>query len=357
MSETPAIYAAGQRPHHPHGPSQIGNPCNAAWKLSQYAPEPPASADADEGTLLHRLIAQPDPEALAELEEEPRGVVLACRAQAQAWADSVGCLRPYREEWLELRDMDTGQVNSGTADFVAVSRDGTQAIVADWKTGRSASPLVADQLACYAAMVMQAWPTVQTVEAHAWYPRAPRLNQSWTYTRADLPGLVERIQARIAVRIDPERWEYETGDHCIYCWAALLCGARRREVATVETAAMTVESLAPADIAALLPRLKRVEKISDAIKARAKALAGAGELPGYRLVEVRGREVLSDDAGAVNNALLAAGFDGACIAASQRFDLSLIRATAKAAGVSLEALAPLVTRTGGYQKLVKIKES
>lgn len=353
MSETITPYRAG---HHPHGPSQIGNPCNANYKLSKDAPSLPASEDADEGTLLHALVANPDPAAIAALDEEQQRVVNACLAQAEAWADQLGDPRPHYEEWLELRDGDT-LVNSGTLDYLAKTRTGTHGILGDWKTGRNASPLVADQLANYAAMAFQRWPTLVSIEAHAWYPRAPKLNQCWAYERSDLAGLVERIKARIAIRESRERWEFETGDHCTYCRAALICGARRRELAATEqTGLVTVESLAPAEIASLLPVLKRVEKISDAIKARAKALAGAGELPGYRLAEVRGREQLSSDAGAVHDALVAAGFDGACLAASQRYDLSLIRATAKAAGVSLDPLTPLVTRTAGYQKLVETKE-
>lgn len=357
--------------HHPHGPSAIGNPCNAAWKAGLNAPALPASDDADEGTLMHATVACPWPESLDALDSEQRAAVERCLAQAEAWTASLSAIAPYVERRLDLWDADGTLINYGTLDWIVLAQDGARAILADWKMGRLSSPAVADQLANYAAMALQNWPMLESVEAHAWYPRAPALNQSWTYTRADLPGLIERIKARIAIRIDPERWEYTTGDWCRYCKAALICGARRQDLATVESSAMTVESLAPADIAALLPRLKRVEKIGDAIKARAKALAGAGQLPGYRLAEVRGREALTGTTLDHAEALTLAGFTTAELWESVEFDLAKIRAIAKekplppdavlapkqsAVDYHLATLAPFIGRGAGYSKLVETKE-
>lgn len=355
--------------HHPHGPSAIGNPCNAAWKLSQHAPPVPASADADEGTLLHSLIANPEPAKLAELDAEQAMAVGQCLTQSEAWAkDSPGCLRPYHEQMLSLYDDAGDLVNFGTLDFLAISPDNRRAILADWKFGRNASPLVADQLACYAAMAFQAHPDLLAIDAHAWYPRAPRHSQCWQYSRDDLPRLIEAIKARIAIRESRERWEFVTGDHCHYCPAALICGARRRELATVESAAITVESLSPADIAELLPRLKRLDKIAAAIKDRAKVLAGSGELPGWRLVDVRGREALTGTVLDHAAALQMAGFTDAQVWECAEIDLAKAREIAsnmpmppgiksKPADYHLAALAPFIGRGAGYQKMVETKET
>lgn len=353
--------------HHPHGPSAIGVPCNAAWKLSQFAPPVPSSADADEGTLLHALIANPEPARMAELDAEQRAAVDACLAQADEWARRTETLNPYREQPLDLRDFFAAggqEINFGTLDFLALSPSETFAILADWKMGRNASPLVADQVANYAAAAFQRWPKLLSITAYAWYPRAPRLNQCWTYTRPDLPRLVESIKARIAIRESRERWEFTTGDWCTYCPAALICGARRRELATVESAAITVESLSPADIAELLPRLKRVDKIAAAIKDRAKVLAGSGELPGWRLVDVRGREALTGTVLDHAAALQMAGFTDAQVWECAKIDLGRAREIAaempmppgiksKPADYHLAALAPFIGRGAGYQKLVE----
>lgn len=359
--------------HHPHGPSAIGNPCNAAWKAGLHAPALPASEDADEGTLMHAAVANPSPEALGALDSEQRAAVERCLAQADAWADSLLCPRPRHEHQLSLYDTGGDLVNFGTLDYLAMTLTQNRAILADWKMGRLSSPTVADQLANYAAMALQNWPLLKSVEAHAWYPRVPALNQSWTYTRADLPGLIERIKARIANRVDPERWEYATGDWCRYCKAALICGARRKELVDMGQSQLgaTLEALDGATVAGLLPVAKRAELLVKAICDRAKTLAGAGQLPGYRLVEVRGREQLTGTTLDHAEAMTQAGFTPAELWDAVEFDLARLRAIAKekplppgavlapkqsAVDYHLATLSPFIGRGAGYQKLVETKE-
>lgn len=363
--------------HHPHGPSAIGNPCNAAWKLSQHAPPVPASADADEGTLLHSLIANPEPAKLAELDAEQAMAVGQCLTQSEAWAkDSPGCLRPYHEQMLSLYDDAGDLVNFGTLDFLAISPDNRRAILADWKFGRNASPLVADQLACYAAMAFQAHPDLLAIDAHAWYPRAPRHSQCWQYSRDDLPRLIEAIKARIAVRESRERWEPALGDWCKYCPGAILCGPRQEELKRLSEAqcvqttapAMTVEMMDGPAVAAAMPVIKRAEAIIAQYKARAKVLAGSGDLPGWRLVDVRGREQLTGKGADHAIALQMAGFSDAQVWECAKIDLGRAREIAaempmppgiksKAADYHLAALAPFIGRGAGYQKLVETKET
>ena len=269
--------------HHPHGPSALGNPCQGAYHMARLAPPQPASDAADEGTLLHAAVACLD---TTGMDEEQHRAVEACWHEVAALVALAPAGANYYEETLSLC-YETSLILFGTVDYYRI--DGRIAWLRDWKFGRNAAPLADVQIAAYSALVMANHPQVQEVHAATFQPRARHHEVSATYTRAELPRLIDAIRERIAWR---EAWRLgdalATGDHCAYCPAALWCGARQQELAT--TGGMTEEAIAYLDgatVAGLLPKAKRAGKLIDALKDHAKTLAAGGELPGYELQEVR----------------------------------------------------------------------
>jgi hypothetical protein len=357
--------------HHPHGPSAIGNPCNGAFRLSQIAPPQAASEDADEGTLLHSAVASGNMDGL---DDEQARAVDACLAEAANCRELAGPgATAHHEQLLRVWDLGDNQMLFGTADYLVISEDGRTGYLRDWKFGRMAAPLAADQLACYAAGAFQRWEYMETIHASTCQPRARHHEVSAVYHRADLPGILERIIAKIEAR---ESWTVDqplvTGDHCTHCRAALICPARRGEVAQLDTTAnqYPVETLDPAEIARLLPMSKRAEKLVALIRDRAKTLAQSGDLPGYRLVEVRGRERLDATTLDIAEGLWLAGWTAAQMWDAVEFDLGKLRAVAKAMPLPadappkskpeiyhLGAVAGMIGRAPGYAKLVEENKS
>ena len=342
--------------HHPHGPSALGNPCQGAYHMARLAPPQPASDAADEGTLLHAAVACLD---TTGMDEEQHRAVEACWHEVAALVALAPAGANYYEETLSLC-YETSLILFGTVDYYRI--DGRIAWLRDWKFGRNAAPLADVQIAAYSALVMANHPQVQEVHAATFQPRARHHEVSATYTRAELPRLIDAIRERIAWR---EAWRLgdalATGDHCAYCPAALWCGARQQELAT--TGGMTEEAIAYLDgatVAGLLPKAKRAGKLIDALKDHAKTLAAGGELPGYELQEVRGREKLDGSPADIYQALRFSEWTHAEAWECVRFDLASITGKAKAKGFPngekmLPLLQPFIGRGAGYQKLIESK--
>jgi hypothetical protein len=365
--------------HHPHGPSAIGNPCNGAFRLSQIAPPQAANEDADEGTLLHSAVASGNMDGL---DDEQQRAVEACLAEAANCRELAGPgAVAYREARIDIfradseiqttRDHDDPLLSFGTLDFIAIS--GSTGYLRDWKFGRMAAPLAADQLACYAAGAFQRWGDLKTIHASTCQPRARQHEVSAVYHRADLPGLLERIIAKIEAR---EAWTVDqplvTGEHCQHCRAALICPRRKAEIGSLQAAAnhWPVETMDGATVAGLLPVAKRAEKLVALIRDRAKMLAQSGDLPGYRLVEVRGRERMDATTLDIAEGLRLAGWTPEQIWDAIEFDLGKLRAVAKAMPLPadappkskpeiyhLGAVAGMIGRAPGYSKLVEENKS
>jgi hypothetical protein len=356
--------------HHPHGPSAIGNPCNGAFRLSQIAPPQAASEDADEGTLLHAAVASGNMDGL---DDEQARAVQSCMADAAICLELAGPgATAHHEQQVRIYHDDL-PISFGTADLLVISEDGRTGYLRDWKFGRMAAPLAADQLACYAAGAFQQWDDIETIHASTCQPRARQHEVSAVYHRADLPGILERIIAKIEAR---ESWTVDqplvTGEHCQHCRAALICPRRKAEIGSLQASAnhWPVETMDGMEVAKLLPVAKRAEKLVALIRDRAKVLAQSGDLPGYRLVEVRGRERLDATTLDIAEGLWLAGWTAAQMWDAVEFDLAKLRAVAKSLPLPADAppkskpeiyhlgvVAGMIGRAPGYSKLVEENKS
>jgi len=285
--------------HHPNGPSSLyrRQRCAASMLAERGLPDE-ASADADEGTMLHGYVVKlygdlfthgaiVDSE-YAGLEDEQMDAVLTCTNFLTSF-DGRG--EPWMlEQPLELYDSDfTTVVTFGTPDAVKIIADEDLAILADWKFGRNpvSSPAMNLQFATYAAMIMQKY-GVSRVEAHLIQPRVFDRPEPFAFTQG--AGIVSTVKKVIARCNDLELMRV-AGDHCKYCKARHDCTEYHQfstAVVTLEKLAVTAENVA--DISSFITQLrKQCDRATDILKEVVRE--SGGRLGNVKLIERKGNRV------------------------------------------------------------------
>lgn len=144
--------------------------------------------------------------------------------------------------------------NTGHADIVAISPDGTEAIALDWKTGRD--PIepaeTNEQFADYILHIKAAWPTVTKATFIGAQPRisedeededGPERITEVTLDGNDLERLASVMDGRVGVALDNPMLLDDGHHQCRWCSAALQCKAMREKRDSMKTT-MTEEELA-----------------------------------------------------------------------------------------------------------------
>ena len=291
--------------------------CPGSVALSATVPPRPSSKYADEGTLLHDVIAkvleQSQPPSFY-LGTKYEGITLTEELIDRKLAPALAALDeidPTHEmDFMAEARVGFGELIPGV--FGSTDMLGNlngRAIVLDWKFGDGVkvSPEENEQLLFYAAAAMRtpetAWAFLDATEVELIIVQPPHVSR-WTTTvervrqfEHDLVVAVQRAQAPDAA--------LKMGDHCRWCPAKAVCplmtGAVDRALKTQVTA------LDASAIATFLDQADLIEQWLSDVRGLAQTMieTGAG-VPGWKLVPKRATRqwVNEDDASA---ALAAAG--------------------------------------------------
>lgn len=174
----------------------------------------------------------------------------------------------------------------GTLDFWAFMPDGT-VLVVDYKHGAGVGVEVEGnwQVMIYAAGIIRelALPDDAPVRLVICQPRHATGGWRQWETTAGM------IRGRVAYAAERARtFEYRTGDHCRWCPAALICGARFQQLRSARDI-KKVEDLSAERLAEVMDSAPLVADLAKTAKNVAVArLQGGKTIPGYRLGEGRG---------------------------------------------------------------------
>jgi hypothetical protein len=190
-------------------------------------PEPPKSADASHGTLIHQALAATgdDGVTLKKLSLEQREVFDACRDIEKRivsgyLGDTKDPVRVWRHERSWTKVQPQNYMHSGEADVIY--RCGNRAIIADYKT------LAGDvqdsprnlQLRDLAVLVRGALVTVTEVATLIIQPFVTHTPEVCVYGKEDLDKAQAEMFARIIASNDPNSQRVAGEAQCQFCLAA-----------------------------------------------------------------------------------------------------------------------------------------
>lgn len=298
--------------HHEFSPSRLARlaACPGSYAAERGLPDTPSEA-AEEGTQMHAWMEQmfrrgrvdpdgpqPDADQRETLDSARERVAMLCNGNDY---------EIHIEERMALHHW-SGLLTEGTADLVAVPRDGVgAAVLVDYKFGRvPVSPQDARwQLGAYSAMVMQRW-HVDAVEAYIVQPRVAGglVQEPQIYDSADsVAGRIHRVIC--ACRMPGAPCVPDPDRQCRYCKAAArgTCPAVRNALVVTGILATTAETRGdtPKDVladfpddglASLVSQIRLIARLGDEAEAelrRRVEASPAGEVCGWRLESTPGR--------------------------------------------------------------------
>ena len=334
------------RDHAEFGPSGL-KPLNLCIAFKNRGGTSPA---AERGTRIHEALEIDDYSELDE-EDEIEGFLQCQKDRNEALehlAELTGVGVTLHKE-LRLH-IDLGCTSTfGTADIVAVS--GPDALLLDYKLGISYidTPPENWQSTAYAIGVFQAFPDVERIHAVFSIPARGELLEG-DYTRADLPGMIERV-GKLIVKAEFVRRMWDDGapplelcnpnPNCEYCefkeqsrcpalGAMVFDVATRLDAGGALPANGTIEAKAindPAVVAAMYPVATVVGSWAKTVMEQAKklALGNGGQIPGYK-IRSGGTPRKVTDAEALRNILVERGVSDEEILKSASFSLKSVAA-------------------------------
>lgn len=252
---------------------------------------------ADEGTLLHKCVEQPDCAEAETLTPEQRDLVAWCMAVL----DNARQNWPFSENEVQVNVPFCAR--PARLDVVLRATDRSRLAVIDWKFGRKRHKPAIDnpQLHAYGAGLMLLDPRAETVALTLAYPRLDFVD-TYVFTREDFKATMERL-AKQSVKCDDYLAHLSPGSACGYCGRKLQCPAVAGLASTVgfpiqmgRTDLYDPKQLADLRRAAsvLGSFVKEVEQwTADA------ALKHGIDLPGFKLVERQGTRSLNNPALAI----------------------------------------------------------
>lgn len=276
--------------------------CPGSVALVAQMPPQPSSSYADEGTLLHTIIANCLTDDL-----HPDVFLGARHGDVELTHDlidlkllpALGALDEISKtmEYAVEQRVDFGKKLPGvfgSADLVG--RDGDRAIVLDWKFGSGVIVTAEEneQLMFYAAAARRTLPWafkgVKEVELVIVQPPDVR---RWTTTLARLDRFEAELSAAVAAASLPDA-PLKDGEHCRWCAAKPLCPL---QTGAVERALH--QQLATLPVETISEWLTKADQIEDWVKdLRALAfqlLMEGTDVPGWKLVPKRATRQWSKD--------------------------------------------------------------
>jgi len=291
--------------------------CPGSVALVQKMPPQPSNKYADEGTLLHNVIAEvvmsdKSPEAWLGTTYNDQVLTLdlidSKLVPALAALDQID---PNKEMEIESEtrvgfgDLLPGVF--GSTDLIG--RVGNRAVVLDWKFGDGVAVDVVEnpQLMFYAAASMRteqakwAFDGVDEIEMVIVQPPAVK---RWVTTPARIAQFEKDLVMAVKLAQKPDA-PIKTGDHCRWCTAKPICpqmtGAVDRALQS------SIQAIDAQMIGAYLANADLLEDWIKDLRALAHQMLDSGtSVPGYKLVAKRGIRQWVDEAKAAN-ALLELG--------------------------------------------------
>ena len=310
MNDTPPA-----RGHSPLGMSVLERRfmCPGSMKAEEGRPNT-TSVYAKRGTDLHEVAAACLREDLSPFDVIPEGpegaeLVMAYKAEIAAAHGRLGG-RLLVEQAFELSAL--SNLYWGTADAVILSPP--TLYVADFKTGRGhAVPVrrpdgrVNLQLGGYGLGALHSLPTglaneITQIELVVVQP-ALGPPQRTVMTIAEVQDLAADLIEIAEAALDPEAARI-AGDHCRFCRAAGDCPALRERALVAARTEFGPRDLvwpdparmSPVQLSSVLTEADMIDLWLTAVRAHAKAIADKGEeIPGWKLVDKRGRRVWADE--------------------------------------------------------------
>ena len=290
--------------------------CPGSVALVQQMPPQPSSPYADEGTLLHDVMASVlnndmPPDVFlgkrygeAELTEE---LIDTKILPALAALDEISTKMEYEVETVvNFGDLLPGVF--GSADLIG--RDGDRALIVDWKFGSGVIVTAEEneQLMFYAAAARRtaAWAFEGVTEVELVIVQPPEVRR-WVTTLARLDRFEAELVAAVAAASRPDA-PLAAGEHCRWCAAKPLCPL---QTGAVDRALREVVSTMPVErIAGYLAQADMIEEwIKDLRSLAFQLLMEGQQVPGYKLVPKRAARQWCKDEGEVAAALKALGVE------------------------------------------------
>ena len=284
--------------------------CPGSVALVQQAPPKPSSSYADEGTLLHHVIAavletgKPPEEFLGtfyngvELTEDRLERKLLPALAALDEIDPDKMMEYDVEKVVGFGDTIPGVF--GSADVVG--RIGDRGILVDWKFGDGVAVEAEEnpQAMFYIAAALHTTATkwaFKDVEAIDVYIVQPPFVKKWTTDLARIKRFEADLILAVRASEQPDA-PLATGDHCRWCAAKSVCPLVTGAVARADRAAL--KTINVDDLAAALDRIELVKGwIKDAEELAQTLLENGTDVPGYKLVAKRATRQWASEAAAL----------------------------------------------------------
>ncbi len=291
--------------------------CPGSVALVQQVPPKPSSSYADEGTLLHHIIAavletgKPPEEFLGtfysgvELTEDRLERKLLPALAALDEIDPDRTMEYDVEKVVGFGDVLAGVF--GSADLVG--RIGNRGVLVDWKFGDGVAVEAEEnpQAMFYIAAALHTTATrwaFKDAEAIDIYIVQPPFVKKWTTDLARIKRFEADLILAVRASEQPDA-PLKTGDHCRWCAAKSVCPLVTGAVARADRAAL--KTINVDDLAAALDRIELVKGwIKDAEDMAQALLENGTDVPGYKLVAKRATRQWANEAAALT-ALTEAG--------------------------------------------------
>ncbi len=283
--------------------------CPGSVALVQKMPPQPSNKYADEGTLLHNVIAEivmsdKHPEEFLHTKYNDQVLTLDLidnkLVPALAALDQID---PNKEMEIEAESrVGFGDLLPGVFGSTdLIGRIGSRAVVLDWKFGDGVAVDVEEnpQLMFYAAAAMRTeetkWAFVDVEEIEMVIVQPPAVKR-WVTTPARIAQFEKDLVKAVKLAQQPNA-ELKIGDHCRWCTAKPICP---QMTGAVDRALKTqIESIDAPMLGAYLANADMLEDWIKDLRALAHQILDSGaSVPGYKLVNKRGIRQWTDEAAA-----------------------------------------------------------
>ena len=280
--------------------------CPGSVALVAKMPPKPSSKYADEGTLLHNVIAeivmsgQPPEHYLGTKYEDqtlPQELIDDKLKPALAALDQID---PNQEMEIEAEtSVNFGDLLPGVFGSTdLIGRIGTRAVVLDWKFGDGVAVEVEEnpQLMFYAAAAMRTpaaqWAFEGVTEIEMVIVQPPAVKR-WVITPERIAAFELQLVQAVKASEKPNA-KLEVGDHCRWCAAKPVCP--QMTGAVDRALKMKIEAIDPERLGGYLANADMLEQWITDLRALAFAMLESGApVPGYKLVAKRATRSWTDE--------------------------------------------------------------
>lgn len=280
--------------------------CPGSVALCQKVPPKPSSKYADEGTLLHNVMAEllgQDKELRYVLGMEYNGIKLTddlLDEKIRPAMDAINEIDPNAQlEFAVEQTVSFGNLLPGVfGSCDLIGRIGNRAIVLDWKFGDGVAVEVEEnpQLLFYTAAAIRTpaldWVFKGVKEIECIIVQPPQVKR-WV-TSFDRVRLFERELVHAVKQAERPDAALKIGEHCRWCAAKPICPLM---TGAVDRAAQTqIKELDAAQLGQMLERAQMLEDwISDLRALAMQVLESGNPVPGFKLVQKRATRKWADD--------------------------------------------------------------